>query len=193
MLKIDAARLCESIETLGRIGAYLDEHTSLTGVNRLALTDADGEGRRHVVGLMRELGLEVTVDRIGNVYARRAGREDALPPVVIGSHVDSVPTAGRFDGCLGVLGGLEIVRTLDEARIRTRRPIVVAFFTDEEGSRFGTDMLGSAVATGRLALERAYALRDRQGLSVRDELERLGFLRPAPRHGTRPRHPHASL
>ncbi|OGK81323.1 MAG: Zn-dependent hydrolase [Candidatus Rokubacteria bacterium GWC2_70_16] len=193
MLKIDAARLCESIETLGRIGAYLDEHTSLTGVNRLALTDADGEGRRHVVGLMRELGLEVTVDRIGNVYARRAGREDALPPVVIGSHVDSVPTAGRFDGCLGVLGGLEIVRTLDEARIRTRRPIVVAFFTDEEGSRFGTDMLGSAVATGRLALERAYALRDRQGLSVRDELERIGFLGPAPVDAQQRMPPHAYL
>jgi N-carbamoyl-L-amino-acid hydrolase len=180
MLKVNAERLYASIEALGRIGAYADEVTGLTGVNRLALTDADGQGRRHVVGLMRGLGLDVTVDRIGNVYARRAGREDQLPPVMIGSHVDSVPTAGRFDGCLGVLGGLEIVRTLDEAGIRTRRPVVVAFFTDEEGSRFGTDMLGSAVATGRLTLEAAYALRDSQGLAVRDELERIGFLGPAP-------------
>lgn len=193
MLKINAARLYQAIETLGRIGAYVDERTGLTGVNRLALTDADGEGRRHVVGLMRELALEVTVDRIGNVYARRAGREDALPPVVIGSHVDSVPTAGRFDGCLGVLGGLEIVRTLTEAGIRTRRPIVVAFFTDEEGSRFGTDMLGSAVATGRLTVEHAYGLRDRQGLAVRDELERIGFLGPAPVEALQQMPPHAYL
>ena len=180
MLTINAARLYGSIEALGRIGAYVDEPTGLTGVNRLALTDADGEGRRQVLAWMRELGLDVTVDRIGNVYARRAGREDTLPPVVIGSHIDSVPTAGRFDGCLGVLGGLEIMRTLHESNIRTRRPIVVAFFTDEEGSRFGTDMLGSAVATGRVPLESAYALRDRQGLAVRDELERIGFLGPAP-------------
>src|SRR5512134_1230876 len=167
MLRINAGRLYASIETLGRAGAYVDERTGLVGVNRLALTDADGEGRRQVVAWMHELGLDVTIDRIGNVYARRAGREAALPPVVIGSHVDSVPTGGRFDGCLGVLGGLEIVRTLDEAGVRTRRPLVVAFFTDEEGARFGTDMLGSAVATGRLALDAAYALRDRQGLVLR--------------------------
>ena len=193
MLTINAARLYGSIEALGRIGAYVDEPTGLTGVNRLALTDADGEGRRQVLAWMRELGLDVTVDRIGNVYARRAGREDTLPPVVIGSHIDSVPTAGRFDGCLGVLGGLEIVRTLHESNIRTRRPIVVAFFTDEEGSRFGTDMLGSAVATGRVPLESAYALRDRQGLAVRDELERIGFLGPAPVETIQRMPPHAYL
>jgi len=193
VLTINAARLYGSIEALGRIGAYVDEPTGLTGVNRLALTDADGEGRRQVLAWMRELGLDVTVDRIGNVYARRAGREDTLPPVVIGSHIDSVPTAGRFDGCLGVLGGLEIVRTLHESNIRTRRPIVVAFFTDEEGSRFGTDMLGSAVATGRVPLESAYALRDRQGLAVRDELERIGFLGPAPVETIQRMPPHAYL
>jgi len=193
MLTINAARLYGSIEALGRIGAYVDEPTGLTGVNRLALTDADGEGRRQVLAWMRELGLDVTVDRIGNVYARRAGREDGLPPVMIGSHIDSVPTAGRFDGCLGVLGGLEIVRTLHESNIRTRRPIVVAFFTDEEGSRFGTDMLGSAVATGRLPLESAYALRDRQGLAVRDELERIGFLGPASVEALQRMPPHAYL
>ncbi|MFZ5475244.1 MAG: M20 family metallo-hydrolase [Myxococcota bacterium] len=171
---IDAARLYASIEALGVIGAYRDERTGLFGVSRLALTPQDGEGRRHVVAKMRALGLAVTVDRIGNVYARRAGREDSLAPVMIGSHVDSVRTAGRFDGCLGVLGGLEVVRALGDRP--TRRPLVVAFFTDEEGCRFGTDMLGSAVATGRLALADVYELRDAGGARLRDELEAIGFL-----------------
>jgi N-carbamoyl-L-amino-acid hydrolase len=125
---------------------------------------------------MRALGLQVTVDRIGNVYGRRAGRDDSLAPVLMGSHIDSVPTGGRFDGCLGVLGALEIVRLLDERGVVTRRPIEVAFFTDEEGARFGTDMLGSAVATGRIPLETAYGLTDRGGSSVRGELEAIGFL-----------------
>ncbi|MBL8715278.1 MAG: hydantoinase/carbamoylase family amidase, partial [Myxococcales bacterium] len=177
-MTIDAQRLYDSLNALGAIGAY-DAGDGLVGVNRLALTAADGEGRRHVVGRMREAGLTVTVDRIGNVFGRRAGKRD-LPPVMIGSHIDSVPTAGRFDGCLGVLGGLEVVRALDDARIETERPLVVAFFTDEEGARFGTDMLGSAVATGRIALEDAYALRDRDGKTVRDELAAIGFLGEAP-------------
>lgn len=175
-LRIDADRLVASIDALGAIGAYRDERTGLMGVNRLALTDADAAGRRHVVGLMKGLGLQVSVDRIGNVYGRRAGREDALAPVMMGSHIDSVPTAGRFDGCLGVLGGLEVLRALADHGVVTRRPLVVAFFTDEEGCRFGTDMLGSAVAVGRIPLEQAYALKDRQGLTVRGELERIGFL-----------------
>lgn len=175
-LSIDPDRLYASLSALGRIGAYTDERTGLVGVNRLALTDADGEGRRHVVGQMRELGLTVTVDRIGNVYARRDGARADLRPVMMGSHIDSVQTAGRFDGCLGVLGALEVVRTLEDRGVTTKRPIVVAFFTDEEGSRFGTDMLGSAVATGRIPLERAYGLTDRTGLTVRGELERIGFL-----------------
>jgi N-carbamoyl-L-amino-acid hydrolase len=193
MLSIDGERLYGSIRTLGRIGAYVDERSGLVGVNRLALTEADAEGRRQVVAWMRDLGLEVTIDRIGNVYGRRAGRENTLSPVVIGSHVDSVPTGGRFDGCLGVLGGLEIVRTLEEAGVRTRRPLIVAFFTDEEGARFGTDMLGSAVATGRLPLDAAYALRDRQGLTLGDELARIGFLGPAPVEAIREQSPHAYL
>lgn len=175
-LSVDGARLYRSLQALGRVGAYQDERTGLTGVNRLALTDADGEGRRTVVGWMQELGLAVTIDRIGNVFARRRGRDEKAAPVMVGSHIDSVPTAGIFDGCLGVLGGLEIVRTLDERGVETRRPLVVAFFTDEEGCRFGTDMLGSAVATGRLGLEQAWALRDQDGRTVKDELLRIGFL-----------------
>jgi N-carbamoyl-L-amino-acid hydrolase len=187
MISIDRDRLHAELDALGGIGAYTDPRTGLVGVNRLALTAADGEGRRHVVQRMRDLGLAVTVDRIGNAYARRPGTEDHLPPVMMGSHIDSVPTAGRFDGCLGVLGGLEVVRTLADRRIPTRRPLVVAFFTDEEGARFGTDMLGSAVATGRLSLEEAYALTDRAGVRVRDALDAIGFIgaadeRVAPPH-----------
>lgn len=173
--QINASRLYSSLETLGQIGRYTDAETGLQGVCRLALSAEDGEGRRLVVSWMRELGLEVTIDRIGNVYARRPGLRPDLAPVMVGSHIDSVPTAGRFDGCLGVLGGLEIVRTLNELGTQTQRPVVVAFFTDEEGCRFGTDMLGSAVATGRLSLEQAYDLRDREGLRLGDELEKIGF------------------
>jgi N-carbamoyl-L-amino-acid hydrolase len=174
--RIDGARLWRDLESLGEIGAYTDERTGLRGVNRLALTAADGEGRRHVVERMRALGLTVTVDRIGNVYGRRAGREDALAPVMMGSHIDSVPTAGRFDGCLGVLGALACIAALEDAGRTTRRPVVAAFFTDEEGARFGTDMLGSAVATGRIALSDAYALRDREGKSVFEALSAIGFV-----------------
>ena len=122
---IDGDRLFRALETLGEVGAYTEERTGLRGVNRLALTPADGEGRRHVVERMRALGLTVTIDRIGNVYGRRAGRDDTLAPVMMGSHIDSVPTAGRFDGCLGVLGGLEILTTLVDAGVTTRRPLVV--------------------------------------------------------------------
>ena len=174
-LSIDGPRLYRSLEALGDVGAYDDPYSGLRGVCRLALSAADGEGRRHVVAELRAAGLEVTVDRIGNVFGRRRGLQDSLRPVMIGSHIDSVATAGRFDGCLGVLGGLEVVRTLNDARRETVRPVVVAFFTEEEGARFGTDMLGSAVATGRVSLAQAYALRDAAGRSVRDELEAIGF------------------
>jgi N-carbamoyl-L-amino-acid hydrolase len=180
MLNINGERLWASLEALGRIGAYQDEASGLTGVRRLALTKEDGEGRRHVVAEMKAAGLDVTIDRIGNVYGRRKGREDALAPVMAGSHIDSVATAGRFDGCLGVLGALEVVKTLNDAKRVTRRPLVVAFFTEEEGARFGTDMLGSAVATGRVPLETAYGLTDRDGKRVEAELEAIGFKGTAP-------------
>jgi N-carbamoyl-L-amino-acid hydrolase len=183
---VDRQRLYGELDALGAVGAYEDARSGLTGVNRLALTAADGEGRRHVVQRMRDLGLAITVDRIGNVYGRRAGREDRLAPVMIGSHIDSVPTAGRFDGCLGVLGGLEVLRTLKDHAVVTRRPLVVAFFTDEEGARFGTDMLGSAVATGRVPLDEAYALTDRAGVCVRDALAAIGFLGEADERLTPP-------
>ncbi|TBR22452.1 Zn-dependent hydrolase [bacterium] len=184
--RIDGARLSRTLAELGRVGAYKDEATGLTGVRRLALSAADGQGRRLVIGWFKAAGLKVSVDRIGNVYARRAGADESLAPVMMGSHIDSVPTAGRFDGCLGVLGALEVVRTLDDAGLRTRRPLTVAFFTEEEGCRFGTDMLGSAVATGRIPLEKAYGFRDKDGLSVRDELAKIGFLGTADVRAVKP-------
>ncbi|MDD5304549.1 MAG: M20/M25/M40 family metallo-hydrolase, partial [Elusimicrobia bacterium] len=185
-LSINGKRLYASLAELGKIGAYTDERTGIVGVNRLALTAADGEGRRLVTKWFRRAGLHVTVDRIGNVYGRRPGRDNSLAPLMIGSHIDSVPTAGRFDGCLGVLGALEVVRTLNDAKATTLRPLVVGFFTDEEGCRFGTDMLGSAAATRRLPLEAAYALKDRDGLTVKGELKKIGFLGAEPVGRLRP-------
>jgi len=179
-LSIDGKRLYASLAELGRIGAFKDERTGIMGVNRLALTAADGAGRRLVVKWFRQAGLHVTVDKIGNVYGRRRGQDDSLAPLMLGSHIDSVPTAGRFDGCLGVLGALEVVRTLNDAKAATRRPLIVAFFTDEEGCRFGTDMLGSAVATRRMTLDAAYALEDRDGMTVKGELGKIGFLGTEP-------------
>ncbi|MEW5851992.1 MAG: Zn-dependent hydrolase [Myxococcota bacterium] len=184
-LNINGERLWKRLMDLGAIGAYRDEQTGLMGVNRLALTAADGQGRAQVKKWFEEAGLQVRVDRIGSVYGRRAGQRD-LPPVLSGSHIDSVPTAGVFDGCLGVLGALECIRTLNDHGVQTDRPLEVAFFTDEEGARFGTDMLGSAVAVGRIPLERAYALKDKDGLTVKGELEKIGFLGTHPERITPP-------
>src|SRR3954467_12593063 len=121
-LEINGKRLSESLARLAEIGAYTDERTGLAGVNRLALGDADAEGRRLVKRWFEEAGLAVRVDRIGNVIGRRRGRKD-VAPVMSGSHIDSVPTAGIFDGCLGVLGALECVRTLNERGVETERPL----------------------------------------------------------------------
>ena len=173
---------------LAEVGAYVDAPTGLAGVNRLALTDAARAGRDLVRGWFEAAGLEVRVDQIGNVFGRRAGRRPELAPVLCGSHIDSVPTGGAFDGALGVLGALEVVRTLDDAGVETERPLEIAFFTDEEGARFGTDMLGSAVAVGRLPLDEAYRLADERGVTVRDELARIGYLGEAPARLATPPH-----
>ncbi|MGN0096096.1 MAG: M20 family metallo-hydrolase [Corynebacterium sp.] len=174
-LSIDGDRLWTSLMDLAQIGAYSDLATGLTGVNRQSLTDQDAEGRRLVIGWMKEAGLEVTIDEIGTIFGRREGSDPSLSPVMAGSHIDSVGTAGAFDGCLGVLGALEVVRSLNDAGITTRRPLVIAAWTEEEGVRFGTDMLGSAVAAGRLVLDYAYDLTDETGLRFGDELVRIGF------------------
>lgn len=174
-LRVDGQRLWDSLMALAAIGAYDDEATGLIGVNRATLTDSDVAARHQLISWMCEAGLEVRTDKIGNIFGRRAGFEADAQPVMLGSHIDTVATGGAFDGPLGVLGALEAVRTLDDLGIRTRRPIDVACFTEEEGGRFGTDMLGSAVAVGRISLEHAYSLSDDQGRTLGDELERTGF------------------
>lgn len=174
-LKIDGDRLWASLMELASVGAYEDPATGLMGVNRQSLTDADAEGRRLLVRWMEEAGLHVTVDEMGTIFGRRDGADPTLAPVMAGSHIDSVGTAGAFDGCLGVLGALEVVRSLNDQEMMTRRPLVIAAWTEEEGVRFGTDMLGSAVAAGRLTLDYAYNLTDAAGLRFEDELVRIGF------------------
>src|SRR5215203_5064686 len=134
-VRIDVDRLVARIEALGEVGAVHGSNGE-RGSARLALTDADRDGRDLVVGWMRDLGLDVAVDAIGNVVATRAGTDPAAAPVMCGSHIDTVATGGRFDGNLGVLAGLEVVETLEQHGVATTRPIAVAFFTDEEGSRF---------------------------------------------------------
>jgi len=128
-----------------------------------------------VVGWMKALGLAVQVDAVGNVIGLRAGRE-RLAPIMTGSHIDTVRTGGRYDGNYGVLAGLEIVRSLNQRGITTRRPIAVAFFTNEEGARFHPDMLGSLVYAGGLALNEAHAAVDKDGVALGDELRRIGYL-----------------
>ncbi|MFJ2030109.1 M20 family metallo-hydrolase [Streptosporangium sp. NPDC087985] len=176
IITVNRDRLWRSLMDLAEIGAYDDERTGLRGVNRLALTDADAAGRRLVISWMEQAGLTVRIDKMGNIYGRRDGADPEARPVLTGSHIDSVATAGAFDGCLGVLGGIEVLRTLNERGITTRRPIEVAVFTEEEGVRFGTDMLGSAVAANRLTLDYAHALTDRDGATLGAELARTGFV-----------------
>lgn len=168
-LRIDLERLLARLDQLATVGAIEGG-----GVCRLALSDEDRRGRDLVVGWMRELGLQITIDQIGNVVGIRPGTAK-VAPVVTGSHIDTVRSGGRYDGNLGVLAGLEVVAALNDAGIVTERPVAVAFFTNEEGARFAPDMMGSAVHQGSLALEEALAARGIDGASVGDELERIGY------------------
>ncbi|MGB2815604.1 MAG: Zn-dependent hydrolase [Burkholderiaceae bacterium] len=176
-LRINPQRLIGRLDTLAAIGATADGSCC-----RLALTDEDKAGRDLVVGWMRDLGLEVRIDPIGNIFGLRKGREsvDACAPVMTGSHIDTVRTGGRYDGNLGVLGGLEVVQTLNDAGVTTRRPLVVGAFTDEEGARFHPDMAGSLAYVGGMALEELYATKGIDGKVFRDELARIGYLGDAP-------------
>ncbi len=168
-LRINGDRLQQRLADLAQIGAI-----SGGGVCRLALTDEDRAGRDLVTGWMRALGLQVAIDPIGNVVATRPGRRSG-PPVMTGSHIDTVATGGRYDGNLGVLAGLEIVETLNEQQIETEHPLAVAFFTNEEGARFQPDMLGSWVFRGDFPLEEALALVGTDGARLGDELQRIGY------------------
>jgi N-carbamoyl-L-amino-acid hydrolase len=156
---------------LAKIGA-----TPKGGVCRLTLTDLDKQGRDLVLGWARSAGMTVTIDKIGNGFMRRAGRNNDLPPIVTGSHIDTQPTGGKFDGNYGVLAGIEVVRTLNDLDIETEAPIEVAFWTNEEGSRFVPVMMGSGVFAKAFSLEHAYAATDTEGKTVKGELDRIGYV-----------------
>ena len=170
-LRINGQRLWDSLMTLAKIGA-----TPKGGVCRLTLTDLDKQGRDLVIAWAQELGMTVVIDKIGNVFMRRAGRNNSLLPIMTGSHIDTQPTGGKFDGNYGVLAGLEVARTLNEQGIETEAPIEVAFWTNEEGSRFVPVMMGSGVFARAFSLEQAYAATDTEGKTVKDELTRIGYL-----------------
>ena len=191
--RVDTARLLGRIDELGQIGR-IDGPNGEWGNARLALTDADRAGRDLVIGWMRDLGLDVSTDAIGNVVATRAGADPSLAPVMVGSHIDTVGTGGRFDGNLGVLAGLEIIETMEQAGVVTERPLQVAFFTDEEGSRFAPDMLGSLVFVGGLPLEQALDLvAADDGARLGDELARIGYAGAVPCPTAAPPHAYVEL
>ena len=180
-LRIDIDRLMDRIHRLGKVGALEGG-----GVCRLALTEEDKAGRDLVVGWMKELGLSVTVDRIGNVVGLRSGAVGG-PPVMTGSHIDTVATGGLYDGNLGVLAGLEVVESLNDAGIATHYPIAVGFFTNEEGARFAPDMMGSGVHQGALQLEACLATHGIDGTTVAEDLQRIGYAGDTPVGGFRAR------
>jgi N-carbamoyl-L-amino-acid hydrolase len=155
---------------MAKIGA-----TPKGGVKRLTLTDLDRQSRELFRKWCEAAGCSVTVDEMGNMFARRPGEDNALAPVMIGSHLDTQPTGGKFDGALGVLGALEVVRSLNDLNIRTRRPIEVANWTNEEGSRYAPAMIASGVFAGAYTKELAYSCLDAEGKRLGDELERIGF------------------
>jgi len=169
-LRVDGERLWGSLMEMGQVGREGE------GVNRLALNDANKEGRDLFTGWLRDEGLEVRVDQIGNIFGVREGADRDTAPVVVGSHLDTVREAGVFDGALGVLSGLEIVRLLNQHDIDTDGAVAVAAFTNEEGARFQPDMMGSMVYTGQLDVEKAWDASDDDGVTVKDELRRIGYL-----------------
>jgi len=180
-LGIDIDRLQARLADLAAVGAI--EGTA--GSSRLALTDADKAGRDLVITWMRDLGLDVTIDSIGNVVGVMPGEIEG-PAVMCGSHIDTVRTGGRYDGNLGVLAGLEIIETLQTAEITPHRSLAVAFFTNEEGARFPPDMLGSLAYVGGIAIEEALAISGIDGATLGDELKRIGYSGTSPLPGPVP-------
>ena len=173
--RVDAERLWETLMTSAKIGLGRAE-----GLCRLTLSDADRQMRDLFVDWSEQAGCTVTVDRMGNIFARRAGVEDSLPPVVVGSHLDTQVAGGRFDGILGVLSGLEIVRTLNDLDLTTKRPIEIVNWTNEEGARFQPPMLSSGVFAGIHELDWALARPDDDGYFFGQELQRIGYAGEAP-------------
>ncbi|MBB3773653.1 N-carbamoyl-L-amino-acid hydrolase [Angulomicrobium tetraedrale] len=168
--RTDGTRLWDSLMRMAQIGPGLRG-----GNNRQTLTDADREGRLLFQHWCEAAGLSLGIDAMGTMFARRAGTDPEALPVMIGSHLDTQPTGGRFDGVLGVLGALEVVRTLNDLGIRTKHPVEVVNWTNEEGARFPPAMGASAVYAGVMSLEAAYATRDAEGRTLGAELERIGF------------------
>jgi beta-ureidopropionase / N-carbamoyl-L-amino-acid hydrolase len=184
-VRIAGDRLWNSLMEMARIGA-----TAKGGCNRQALSDEDRAGRELFIEWCEAAGCTVRVDAIGNLFARRPGRDETLAPVMAGSHLDTQPAGGRFDGVYGVLAGLEVVRTLNDATITTEGPIEIAAWTNEEGARFAPAMLGSGVWAGVFDLDESYAIVDRTGCRLGDELDRIGFKGPVE---TAVRRPHAAF
>lgn len=168
--EINGERLWAALMAMAAIG-----ETPSGGVRRLALSDEDRQARDLLVRWLEDAGCTVRVDDLGNIYGRRAGRDPGVVPVVFGSHLDTVPTGGRFDGALGVISALEVVRVLNDAGLATRRPLEVVSWTNEEGARFAPAMLASGVVCGRITLEEAYAARDPDGRTFGEELRRIGY------------------
>ncbi len=181
-MKINGDRLWASLMEMAKIGA-----TPKGGVCRLTLTDLDKQSRDLFVQWCEEAGCTVKVDQMGNIFARRPGRNNALAPVGTGSHLDSQPTGGRFDGVYGVLAGLEVIRTLNDHGIETERPVEASVWTNEEGSRFAPAMVGSGVYAGVFSLAYGHSRTDQQGKTLGDELKRIGYLGTEPM-GNRPVH-----
>ena len=184
-LTIDSKRLWQSLEDMAAIGPGV-----AGGNRRLALTDEDKAGRDLFVSWAREAGCEVGIDQVGNIFARRGGSNPAAEPVLSGSHLDTQPTGGRYDGVFGVLAALEVIRTLNDHGVATARPLEAVVWTNEEGSRFQPAMNGSGVFAGVMELEASYAQKDGAGLRFGDELERIGYKGNIP---ARPRPIHAYL
>jgi len=176
--RINGERLWDSLMEMARIGA-----TPKGGVSRLALSEEDRIGRDLFVRWAQEAGCSIRVDAMGNIFARRAGLNDALAPVITGSHGDSQPTGGKFDGIYGVLAGLEVVRTLNDHSIQTERPIEVVNWTNEEGSRFAPAMIASGVYAGVFDLEYGLSRTDAKGVTIGQALEQIGYAGTEPMGG----------
>lgn len=169
-MAVNEGRLWQSLMEMAQIGA-----TEKGGVCRLALTDLDREGRDLFVKWCKDAGCTISVDKMGNIFARRPGKNNALPPVMTGSHLDSQPTGGKFDGVYGVLAGLEVVRTLNDFGIETEAPVEVAVWTNEEGSRFAPAMVASGVFAGVFDLDYGLSRADLDGKTMGEELQRIGY------------------
>ena len=180
MININSDRHWSRLMELATIGA-----TSKGGVCRVALTDQDRAGRDLYIKWCKKAGCDIDIDQMGNIFARRAGKIDSLPPIMMGSHLDSQPTGGKFDGAYGVLAGLEVIETLNDHQVETNHPIEIVSWTNEEGARFAPAMVSSGVFAGVFTLEEAYSCTDKQGKKLGDELERIGYKGPTP-VGNRP-------